>query len=104
MVHKAVAQPFLEKLQAQLGDKVEYVADASAMPLLEGAPKLRAAAEGDFDTEWLAYILGVKVVESVDEAIAHMREHNASHSDAIMTNDLMSAEKLSMQQDQQLFM
>lgn len=104
MVHKAVAQPFLEKLQAQLGDKIEYVADASAMPLLEGAPKVRAAAEGDFDTEWLAYILGVKVVESVDEAIAHMREHNASHSDAIMTNDLMSAEKLSMQQDQQLCM
>lgn len=93
LVHKAIAQPFLEKLQAKLGDKVEYIADTSAMPFVEGAPKVRAAAEGDFDTEWLAFVLGVKVVENVEEAIAHMREHNASHSDAIMTNDLMNAEK-----------
>ncbi len=43
--------------------------------------------------EWLSYTLGVKVVADVAEAIDHMRVHNASHSDAIMTNSLESSER-----------
>ena len=47
----------------------------------------------DFDTEWLGLTLGIKLVADVNEALAHMREHNAGHSDAILTNDLANAER-----------
>jgi len=90
LVHEAIAQPLLEKLVAKLDGKVTFVAEPKAKAYLTQATD---AKEGDFDTEWLSYTLGVKVVKDVDEAIDHMREHNASHSDAIMTNDLFNAEK-----------
>ncbi|WP_261815802.1 glutamate-5-semialdehyde dehydrogenase [Vibrio gallicus] len=93
LVHRAIAQSFLDKLIARLTDRVEFVADQSATDFVNQAPKVREAVAGDFDTEWLAYILGVKVVDDVDEAITHMRKHNASHSDSILTNDLRNAEK-----------
>lgn len=93
LVHEAVAKPFLSQLVAKLNDKVEFVADPSAMSYLQQATTVREAVDGDFDTEWLAYVLGVKVVKNVEEAITHMRVHNASHSDAIMTNDLFNAER-----------
>lgn len=92
LVHEAVAQPLLEKLIAKLGNKVSFVAEEKAQPLMTSAAEVRAAQAGDFDMEWLSYTLGVKVVKDVQEAIEHMREHNASHSDAIMTNDLFNAE------------
>ncbi len=84
--------------------KVALVADGTSYALLEGkAADLRKVAEGDFDTEWLSFTLGVKVVKDVDEAIAHMRKHNASHSDAILTNDIRSAERFVNAAAQQLF-
>lgn len=92
LVHEAVAQPLLEKLIAKLGNKVSFVAEEKAQPLMTSAAEVRAVQAGDFDMEWLSYTLGVKVVKDVQEAIEHMREHNASHSDAIMTNDLFNAE------------
>ncbi|GAD78377.1 glutamate-5-semialdehyde dehydrogenase [Vibrio ezurae] len=93
LVHKAVAAEFLSQLVTSLKDKVEFVAHDSALSYLTHANKVREAVEGDFDTEWLAFVLGVKVVDDVDAAIQHMRDHNASHSDAIMTNDLNHAER-----------
>ncbi|MFH0225367.1 glutamate-5-semialdehyde dehydrogenase [Vibrio furnissii] len=92
LVHEAIAQPLLEKLVAKLNDKVTFVAEPKAKALMSSATQLRDAQAGDFDTEWLSYTLGVKVVRDVHEAIDHMREHNASHSDAIMTNSLCNAE------------
>lgn len=92
LVHEAVAQPLLEKLIVKLGNKVSFVAEEKAQPLMTSAAEVRAAQAGDFDMEWLSYTLCVKVVKGVQEAIEHMREHNASHSDAIMTNDLFNAE------------
>ncbi|WP_217525034.1 glutamate-5-semialdehyde dehydrogenase [Vibrio metschnikovii] len=92
LVHQAIAQPLLEKLQHQLHDKLTLVVDEHAKALLPEANNIRLAQAGDFDTEWLSYTLGVKVVSGVEQAIDHMREHNASHSDAIMTNDLFNAE------------
>ncbi|QIL84949.1 glutamate-5-semialdehyde dehydrogenase [Vibrio sp. HDW18] len=92
LVHQAIAQPLLEKLIAKLKGKVAFVAEPKAKALMSSASDLRDAQVGDFDTEWLSYTLGVKVVQDVQEAIEHMREHNASHSDAIMTNDLYNAE------------
>ncbi|WP_059020034.1 glutamate-5-semialdehyde dehydrogenase [Vibrio coralliirubri] len=93
LVHEAVAEAFLTKLKQRLAGKVTLVADASAKSLLAGFSDQRDAVEGDFDTEWLSYTLGVKVVADVAEAIDHMRVHNASHSDAIMTNSLESSER-----------
>ncbi|MEZ8039249.1 glutamate-5-semialdehyde dehydrogenase [Vibrio sp. 1F263] len=93
LVHEAVAEAFLAKLTQRLAGKVTLVADASAKLLLTGFEDQRDAVEGDFDTEWLSYTLGVKVVADVAEAIDHMRVHNASHSDAIMTNSLESSER-----------
>lgn len=93
LVHKAIAQPLLEKLVAKLNGKVTFVAEPKAKALMSAAAELRDAQAGDFDTEWLSYTLGVKVVRDVNEAIEHMREHNASHSDAIMTNSLVNAER-----------
>ncbi|MEZ9722315.1 glutamate-5-semialdehyde dehydrogenase [Vibrio splendidus] len=93
LVHEAVAEAFLTKLKQRLAGKVTLVADASAKSLLAGFEDQRDAVEGDFDTEWLSYTLGVKVVADVAEAIDHMRVHNASHSDAIMTNSLESSER-----------
>ncbi len=93
LVHEAVAEAFLAQLTQRLAGKVTLVADTSAKSLLAGFEDQRDAVEGDFDTEWLSYTLGVKVVADVAEAIDHMRVHNASHSDAIMTNSLESSER-----------
>ncbi|MBO1402534.1 glutamate-5-semialdehyde dehydrogenase [Vibrio cholerae] len=92
LVHQAIAKLLLDKLIAKLNGKVAFVAEPKAKALMSAAAELRDVQAGDFDTEWLSYTLGVKVVQDVQEAIEHMREHNASHSDAIMTNDLYNAE------------
>ncbi|MBG0759604.1 glutamate-5-semialdehyde dehydrogenase [Vibrio cidicii] len=93
LVHQQVAAEFLPMLVARLNGKVTFVAEPQAKALMGSADHLRDAQEGDFDTEWLSYTLGVKVVADVAQAIEHMREHNASHSDAIMTNSLENAER-----------
>nr|WP_173425460.1 glutamate-5-semialdehyde dehydrogenase [Photobacterium angustum] len=95
LVNEKVAEAFLSRLVERMNKaKVELVADEAAYNLLEGkAASLRKIVEGDFDTEWLSYTLGIKVVKDVDEAISHMRKHNASHSDSILTNNLQSAER-----------
>ncbi len=93
LVDETVAAEFLPMLAERLNGKVALVAEPKAKALLGNAQELRDAGEGDFDTEWLSYTLGVKVVADVAEAIDHMRVHNASHSDAIMTNNLTNAER-----------
>ncbi|MGR5312395.1 glutamate-5-semialdehyde dehydrogenase [Photobacterium damselae] len=95
LVHEKIAEAFLPRLVERMNaGKVALVADEAAFALLEGkASSLRLVQDGDFDTEWLSYTLGIKVVADVNEAILHMREHNASHSDSILTNDLMAAER-----------
>lgn len=95
LVHEAIAAEFIPMLAERVSQKVSLVAEQKAHDILTstGVKDLKAAEQGDFDTEWLSFTLGVKVVSGVNEAIEHMRVHNASHSDAIMTNDIASAEK-----------
>jgi glutamate-5-semialdehyde dehydrogenase len=95
LVHEAVAPQFLALLADNMAGRVELVAEPKAYALLKEfkGVSLREAQEGDFDTEWLSYTLGVKVVADVNEAAAHMQKHNASHSDTILTNNIESAEK-----------
>ncbi|CZF81703.1 glutamate-5-semialdehyde dehydrogenase [Grimontia marina] len=93
LVHEAVAAEVLQKLTPLFNDnKLKIVADKASLPLLDGVTDLQEVADGDFDTEWLSYTLGVAVVADVHAALKHMRDHNASHSDAILTNDLAAAE------------
>lgn len=91
LVHEKVAKEFLPMLAAKINQQVTFVLDKSAKSFIN-ADNQRDAAEGDFDTEWLSYTLGIKVVKTIDEAIDHMQVHNASHSDAIMTESLRNAE------------
>ena len=96
LVHEAVAEAFLPLLVARMNERgVALVAESRAHELLQraGAKSLRPAGAEDFDTEWLSLTLGVKLVSGVAEALAHLREHNACHSDAILTNDLAHAEQ-----------
>ena len=89
LVHEAIAPAFLPLLKKRLVDEraargetpVELRLDARAAAIIPGTP----AGEADFDTEFLDYILAVKVVDSVEEAVAHIAKHSTGHSDAILT-------------------
>ena len=96
LVHSAVASAFLPRLQRRLvtdraaADKtpVELRLDRRAAAIIPGKP----AGENDFDTEFLDYILAIRVVDSVDEAVAHIAAHSTGHSDAIITENAAAAE------------
>ena len=83
LVDKAIAAEFLPKLHKRIGDRVELRLDPMAASIIPGVP----AGEKDFDTEFLDYILAVKCVEDVHEAVAHISAHSTGHSEAIVTQD-----------------
>jgi len=83
LVDKAIAVEFLPKLHRRIGEKVELRLDELAASIIPGVP----AGEADFDTEFLDYILAVKCVEDVNEAVAHIAAHSTGHSEAIVTAD-----------------
>ena len=95
LVHSGIAARFLPKLAQRLGPDrtakglhpVELRLDERAAALIPGTP----AGPRDFDTEFLDYILAVKVVDSVEEAIAHISAHSTGHSEAILTQDAAHA-------------
>ena len=97
LVHQAVAEEFLPMLKQALVDDrktagavpVELRLDQRAAAIIPGTP----ASETDFDTEFLDYILAVGVVDSVDEAVAHVLRHSTGHSDAIVTENERNAQK-----------
>ena len=88
LVHRDVAPAFLPLLRQRL-DRVELRLDREAAALIPGTP----AGERDFDTEFLDYVLAVRVVGSVEEAIEHIGRHSTGHSDCIVTRDGRAAEK-----------
>ena len=96
LVHSAVAADFLPRLQKRLAadraaagkPPVELRLDSRAAAVIPGTP----AGEQDFDTEFLNYILAVRVVDSVAEAVAHIAAHSTGHSDAIVTEDPAAAD------------
>ena len=83
LVDKAIADTFLPMLAERIGGKVELRLDGNAAAIIPG----KAAGETDFDTEFLDYILAVKCVEDVHEAVAHIAAHSTGHSEAIVTRD-----------------
>lgn len=97
LVHQSVAEQLLPRVAERLArSKVELRADERALPILQresyGA-KVVAAKPEDFETEWMALILGVKIVDTLDEAIMHIQEHSFEHSDSILTNDWSKANR-----------
>mgnify|MGYP002566022363 FL=1 len=91
LVNRRVKDEFLPVLAERLKEKhVEVRADKDAGELMPGAVP---ATEEDWGTEYLDYILSVKVVDSVEEAIVHINRYNTKHSEAIITNDYVHAQK-----------
>jgi glutamate-5-semialdehyde dehydrogenase len=74
---------------------VNFRADGDALGLMQAAAgeHVQPAGPDDFDQEWLSLVLGVRIVDSVDEAIAHIQDHSTEHSDAILTNDWGNASR-----------
>ena len=88
LVHRDVAAEFLPMVAVRLGSLgVELRAAGAAWELLSGSEGVVEAGPDDFDQEWLSLILGVKVVDGLVEAIAHIQAHSTGHSDGILTND-----------------
>ena len=99
LVHEAIADDFLPLVKKVLVEEapvpVELRLDAQAQQIIAGTP----ASETDFDTEFLDYVMAVKVVPSVEEAIAHIEAHSTHHSDAIVSEDPRAIEVFSNQVD-----
>ncbi len=91
LVHRAIAPEFLPKFKKRMADgraaagrpPVELRLDAAAARIIDGTP----AGEKDFDTEFLDYIMAVKIVDGVEAAMAHIAAHSTGHSESIVTKD-----------------
>ncbi len=97
LVNRSIAAQFLPALYRRLTEDrikcglvpVEFRVDPESASIIPGTP----ASDKDFDTEFLDYILAVKIVGSVDEAIEHIARHSTGHSEAILTQDAAAAER-----------
>lgn len=91
VIHSAVLEKALPKIVSELKEKnVEIRADERAFAVCDGLEK---ADESDFSTEYLDYIISVKTVDSIDEAIEHINKNSTGHSEAIITENEKNAEK-----------
>ena len=96
VVHKDIAASVLPKIKAALDEKnVILYGDETACGILNIEP----AAEDDWGKEYLDYKMSVKIVESLDEAIAHINRYSTGHSEAIVTNDYQSAQEFTARVD-----
>ncbi len=103
LVHSAVADRFLPAVKSALVDEreqnglcpVELRLDSRAQKIIDGT----AAGEHDFDTEFLDYILAVRIVDSASQAIAHIEKHSTGHSESIVTENAQNADKFTLAVD-----
>ena len=104
LVHEKIAETFLPRLRERLVENraaaglptVSFRVEGETALALLGGEK---ASEQDFDTEFLDYILAVKTVSDVDEAISHIARHSTAHSDCIVTENTAAAEKFTLAVD-----
>ncbi len=103
IVNSQIAQSFLPRMAASLRKSgVTFRADPRAFRILNPdgtAQDVLPAGENDWDTEWLSLILGVRVVDSLDEALEHIAAHSTGHSDGILTEDEANAERFVQEVD-----
>ncbi len=89
LVHREIAAAFVPQVIEALEKKgVQFRLDSKSLQFSQGQP----AEEQDWDTEWMSLVLGVKIVDSLDEAIAHINLHSKGHSDGILTEDKTNAD------------
>ena len=97
LVHKDIAEAALPVISNKLKEKnVELRGDKRTCELL---PEAKPATEADWATEYLDYILAVRVVDSLDAAIAHIAQYSTGHSECIVTENLRAAERFTAQVD-----
>lgn len=88
LVHRSVAGSFIPRLVQYLAaDGVTFRADPAAYNILSNHDlnMVKPAGPDDFDTEWLSLVLGIRVVDNLDQAIDHIAAHSTAHSDGILT-------------------
>ncbi len=95
VVHRAVARDFLPAA-AEAMKEVRLVGDETAREIV---PSIEPAAEGDWGKEFLDLVLSVRVVDDLDEAIAHVQRYSSGHTEAIVTRDLQAAERFTREVD-----
>lgn len=88
LVHETIEAEFLPLLDEKIGDRVQFRADDKACTYL---PQAQLATDNDFDTEFLDYILAVKIVDDAAHAVSHIAQHSTQHSDAIVTENKHTA-------------
>lgn len=97
LIHKDVAEDYLPVIEEALNEwKVELRADEGAQKHLKA---FTPATEADWETEYLDYILAVKVVDSLDDAIEHINTYSTGHSEAIVTNDYFAGQRFHREVD-----
>ena len=101
LIHKNVVKEFLPKVAKALNDKkVELRADKECKTILDSQKiPCKFATEEDWPKEYLDLIIGIKVVNSLDEAIAHINKYNTKHTEAILTNNVTNANKFAKEID-----
>ena len=109
LVHKDIAESFLPKAAAALAAAgVEMHADERAYGIIEHAgianAQLVHATDEDWDTEYLALKIGIKVVDSLDEAIAHINRHSTGHTESIIAEDYSAIEEFTARIDSAVVM
>ncbi|HUG33271.1 MAG TPA: glutamate-5-semialdehyde dehydrogenase [Anaerolineales bacterium] len=95
LVHRAIAREFLPRLIDHLAPAgVTFRVDSTAAPMLQPFnSSVSYAGPDDFDTEWLSLVLGIKVVDDLDQAIEHIAVHSTAHSDGILTRAEANAQR-----------
>lgn len=89
LIDSDIASTFLPVLDKAIGDRCEFRADARALSHLKSA---KPATDTDFDTEHLAPILNIAVVDTIEDALSHIEKHGSGHTDAILTDDAKAAQ------------
>ncbi len=95
LVDREIAKEFLPKLYDKLKSRVELRGDSDVCKIIDAVP----ASDSDFDTEFLDYIMAVKIVDGIKGAIDHIAEHSTHHSESIITNDDSLAKAFTMYVD-----
>jgi glutamate-5-semialdehyde dehydrogenase len=94
LVQESIAARFVPQVVDRLAqDRVRFRVDEHAQALLNGRENIQLAGAGDWDTEWLDLILGIRVVHDLDAAVQHIQQHGTAHSDGILTQDRAAAER-----------
>jgi glutamate-5-semialdehyde dehydrogenase len=92
LVHEQIAATFIPQVIEYLGASgVTFRADPTTLAISNGDPRVTAADDEAWNTEWLALILGIRVVDGIETAMQHIETHSTAHSDAILTQDMTNA-------------